>query len=212
MIDILTEEVKLHISNISNILDSIGERVEGNLICDISSDNFTDVVNESKIKNLLTLSKNKSKICEIGVNAGHSLLLMVSSNPAAEYVLFDLGGHRYTRPCVEYIKNAYPSTKITEVYGDSNLTLREYVSSNEPNTFDMIHIDGGHETHTVVNDFIYTQFLLKKDGVVIFDDYNFGNIKQVVDYYVSRNIIVKYNEDGLMETNLHYIYKINDRE
>ena len=212
MIDIIKQEVVDHMFNIADILNKVGERIEGNLICDISSDNLTDEVNRSKIHNLLKLSEGKSKICEIGVNAGHSLLLMVSSNPAAEYVLFDLGGHRYTRPCVEYIKNAYPSTKITEVYGDSNLTLREYVSSNEPNTFDMIHIDGGHETHTVVNDFIYTQFLLKKDGVVIFDDYNFGNIKQVVDYYVSRNIIVKYNEDGLMETNLHYIYKMNDRE
>lgn len=210
MIDIIKEDVKNHIVNIANILNTLGERVEGNLICDISSDNFTDEANRSKIHNLLKLSEGKSKICEIGVNAGHSLLLMVSSNPAAEYVLFDLGNHSYTRPCVEYIKNAYPSTKITEVYGDSNLTLRNYVSCNELNAFDMIHIDGGHETHTVVNDFIYTQFLLKKNGVVIFDDYNFGNIQQIVDYYVSRNIIVKYNESELMETNLHYIYKVND--
>lgn len=210
MISIIKQDVVDHIANIANILTTLGERVEGNLICDISSDNFTDEANESKIHNLLALAKGKSKICEIGVNAGHSLLLMVSSNPDAEYFLFDLGGHGYTRPCVEYIKNAYPSTKITEVYGDSNLTLRDYVATGELNSFDLIHIDGGHETHTVVNDFIYTQFLLRKDGVVIFDDYNFGNIQQVIDYYVSRNIIVKYNEDGLIETNLHYIYKIND--
>ena len=207
MIDIITPEVKDHIANIAAILDKLGEQVEGNLICDITSDNYTDEKNESKIQNLLTLAKGKSKICEIGVNAGHSLLLMVSSNPAAEYVLFDLGGHGYTRPCVEYIKNAYPSTKITEIYGDSNLTLRKYTS--ELNSFDLIHIDGGHETHTVVNDFIYTQFLLKKDGVVIFDDYNFGNIKEVVDYYVDRNVITKYDVD-VVDTDLHYIYKLND--
>jgi predicted O-methyltransferase YrrM len=210
MIDIIKPEVKDHIANIASILDKLGERVEGNLICDITSDNLTDHVNESKIYNLLKLAEGKSKICEIGVNAGHSLLLMVSVNPNAEYLLFDLGGHSYTRPCVEYIKNAYPSAKITEVYGDSNLTLREYVSTGELNTFDMIHIDGGHETHTVVNDFIYTQFLLKKDGVVVFDDYNFGNIKNVVDYYVERNVISKYDVD-IVDTNLHYVYKINDR-
>jgi predicted O-methyltransferase YrrM len=211
MIDILKEEVRNHILNISAILNKIGERVEGNLICDISSDNLIDSANESKIHNLLKLSENKSKICEIGVNAGHSLLLMVSTNPAAEYVIFDLGGHGYTRPCVEYIRNAYPSTKITEVYGDSNLTLREYVKTNELNTFDMIHIDGGHETHTVVNDFIYTQQMLKPDGIVVFDDYNFGNIQNVINYYVHRQVITQYNE-GLVETNLHYIYKLNDRK
>lgn len=208
MVDILTEEVKGHISNIANILDNVGEQVEGNLICDISSDNLKDADNESKIYNLLKLAVGKSRICEIGVNAGHSLLLMVSVNPTAEYVLFDLGGHAYTRPCVEYIKNAYPSAKITEVYGDSNLTLRDYVKRSELNTFDMIHIDGGHQTHTVVNDFIYTQFMLKQDGIVVFDDYNFGNIKEVVDYYVERNVITRHN-DELVDTDLHYVYKMN---
>jgi predicted O-methyltransferase YrrM len=210
MIDIIKPEVKDHILNIAAILDSLGERVEGNLICDITADNLTDHINESKIRNLLKLAEGKSKICEIGVNAGHSLLLMVSANPTAEYLIFDLGGHGYTRPCVEYIRSAYPSTKITEVYGDTNITLREYVKTNELHTCDMIHIDGGHETHTVVNDFIYTQFLLKQDGVVIFDDYNFGNIKSVVDYYVERNIISKYDVD-VVDTTLHYVYKINDR-
>ncbi len=208
MVDILTQEVTEHISNIAKILDSVGEQVEGNLICDISSDNLKDADNESKIYNLLKLAVGKSRICEIGVNAGHSLLLMVSVNPTAEYLLFDLGGHGYTRPCVEYIKNAYPSAKITEIYGDSNLTLRDYIKTNELNTFDMIHIDGGHETHTVVNDFIYTQFLLKPDGIVVFDDYNFGNIKEVVDYYVERNVITQY-DDKLVETDLHYVYKLN---
>jgi len=175
MINIIKQEVKDHILNIADILNKLGERVEGNLICDITADNLTDHINESKIHNLLKLAEGKSKICEIGVNAGHSLLLMVSVNPTAEYLLFDLGGHGYTRPCVEYIKNAYPSAKITEVYGDSNLTLRDYVATGELNSHDLIHIDGGHETHTVVNDFIYTQFLLEKDGVVVFDDYNIFN-------------------------------------
>ncbi len=211
MIDIINQEIKDHVSNIADILNNIGERIEGNLICDISSDNLTDVANESKIHNLIELSKNKSKICEIGVNAGHSLLLMVSTNPNAEYLIFDLGGHGYTKPCVEYIKNAYPSTKITEVYGDTNLTLREYISANELHTFDLIHIDGGHETHTVVNDFIYTQQLLSKDGIVVFDDYNYGNIQNVINYYVDRNVINQYTE-GLVETNLHYVYKMNNEK
>ena len=207
MIDIIKPEVKNHILNIAVILNNLGERVEGNLICDITADNFTDHVNESKIYNLLKLAEGKSKICEIGINAGHSLLLMVSVNPNAEYLLFDLGYHSYTKPCVEYIKNAYPSAKITEVYGDSNLTLRDYVKNNKLNEYDMIHIDGGHETSTVVNDFIYTQFLLKEDGIIIFDDYNYGNIKNVIDYYVEKNVISKYDVD-IVNTNLHYVYKI----
>lgn len=209
MIGILKQNVKNHINNIATILDNTGERVEGNLICDITSDNFTDERNESKIYNLLKLAKGKSKICEIGVNAGHSLLLMVSVNPEAEYLIFDLGGHRYTRPCVEYIRSAFPSTKITEVYGDSNVTLKQYIESNELHTFDLIHIDGGHETETVENDFTYTQELLTKDGIVIFDDYNFGNIREAIDTYLSEGLISEYTED-VVKTDLHFIYKLND--
>ena len=211
MIDIIKQDVKDHIANIADILDRIGERVEGNLICDITSDNLTDAANESKIYNLLKLSENKSKICEIGVNAGHSLLLMVSANPEAEYLIFDLNGHAYTKPCVEYIKNAYPSTKITEIYGDSNVTLKQYIESNDLHTFDLIHIDGGHETQTVENDFTHTQKLLTKDGIVIFDDYNFGNIKTVIDKYVDEGVISEYTED-VIKTNLHFIYTLSDRK
>jgi predicted O-methyltransferase YrrM len=207
MIDIINKEVKAHISNLGIILDNIGERIEGNLICDITSDNLTDVANRSKIYNLLKLSENKSKICEIGVNAGHSLLLMVSANPEAEYLIFDLNGHAYTKPCVEYIKNAYPSTKITEVYGDSNVTLKQYIESNELHTFDLIHIDGGHDTTTVENDFIYTQELLAKDGIVIFDDYNFSNIRNVIDHYIDEEIISEYTKD-IIKTDLHFIYSL----
>lgn len=211
MIDIIKQDVKDHIANIADILDRIGERVEGNLICDITSDNLTDAANESKIYNLLKLSENKSKICEIGVNAGHSLLLMVSANPEAEYLIFDLNGHAYTKPCVEYIKNAYPSTKITEIYGDSNVTLKQYIESNDLHTFDLIHIDGGHETQTVENDFTHTQKLLTKDGIVIFDDYNFGNIKTVIDKYVDEGVISEYTQD-VIKTNLHFIYTLSDRK
>ena len=211
MIDIIKQDVKDHIANIADILDRIGERVEGNLICDITSDNLTDAANESKIYNLLKLSENKSKICEIGVNAGHSLLLMVSANPEAEYLIFDLNGHAYTKPCVEYIKNAYPSTKITEIYGDSNVTLKQYIESNDLHTFDLIHIDGGHETQTVENDFTHTQELLTKDGIVIFDDYNFGNIKTVIDKYVDEGVISEYTED-VIKTNLHFIYTLSDKK
>jgi len=208
MIDIIKPEIAAHMAHINGLLTGIGETIEGNLICDVSPDNLTDELNESKIYNLLKLSRKKSKICEIGVNAGHSLLLMVGTNPTAEYLIFDLNAHSYTKPCVDYIKSVYPSTKITEVYGDSLLTLREYVAANDLHTFDMIHVDGGHDTHVVVNDFIYTQQLLAPDGVVVFDDYNYGNIQNVINYYVERKVITKYVKD-LIDTDLHYIYKIN---
>lgn len=206
MIDLIKLKVQKQILEIGEILNSIGERVEGNLICDVSSSNFTDEANRAKIFNLMRLAQDSERVCEIGVNAGHSLLLMVSSNPSAEYTVFDLGAHGYTRPCVEYIKQQYPDTHIREFYGDTKITLPEHIAYNLPYEFDFIHVDGGHDTHTVVNDFNYSRLLLFPHGVVAFDDYNYSNIKEVLDYYLKQDVIVEH-WDNLMKTNLHLVYK-----
>ena len=153
------------------------------------------------------MAKGKKKICEIGVNAAHSLLIMVDSNPTAQYLLFDLNGHAYTEPCIEYIKSAYPSTNIEVIYGDTNITLHNYLQMIiDYQRFDMIHVDGGHELQTVVNDFIYSRLLLKEKGIVVFDDYNLHNIKVTLDYHIERDVIEKVDSPNILDTNLHYIY------
>ena len=48
------------------------------------------------------------------------------------------------------------------------------------------------KTETVENDFTYTQELLTKDGIVIFDDYNFGNFRTAIDAYLSEGLISEY--------------------
>lgn len=55
-----------HIKNITKILNDVGERIEGNLICDIEPENYVISTNKYKIKNLQYLCKNKQKIIEIG--------------------------------------------------------------------------------------------------------------------------------------------------
>ena len=102
----------IHVKNLTNILNNVGERVEGNLICNIKPDNYVISKNESKIKNLQYLCKNKKKIIEIGVNGCHSLLLMLLINPNAEYLLFDLGNHKYTIPTLNYIKHNFRILKL----------------------------------------------------------------------------------------------------
>ena len=100
----------IHVKNITKILKEVGERIEGNLICNISADDYSNSKKyESKIKNLQYLCKNKKKILEIGVNGCHSLLIMLLINPTAEYLLFDLGNHKYTLPAFNYIKEQFPN-------------------------------------------------------------------------------------------------------
>ena len=198
----------IHILEIAKILKNINERIEGNLVCDIDPYNFIINNNILKIKNLQYLSKNKNKICEIGVNACHSLLIMLIENPNAKYLLFDLNNHKYTEPCINYIKSQFPNTKITIIYGNSIETVNNYIKENqyELNTYDLCHIDGGHTEDIFLHDYNNINKLSKKHEPVIFDDYNMYDIKQFINKKINLNDIEKYNNININETNLHFIY------
>ena len=201
----------IHIKNISKLLEDIGERIEGNLICDIEPYNYVINRNIDKIKNLQYLVKNKKKILEIGVNACHSLLIMLLINPDAEYLLFDLGEHLYTRKCIKYINQNFPNTKINIIYGDSTFTITEYIKNNSSilNTFDLIHLDGGHTENIFNIDYKNSKKLISKNGVVIFDDYDFINIKNFIDNKIKKNEIIEYKNNNLIKNKFHFIYKYN---
>lgn len=198
-----------HILQIKTILKEVGEKVEGNLVCERTPDNIIIKKFIDKINNLRVLCRGKKKICEIGVNACHSLLIMLMENPDAEYLLFDLKGHRYTEPCLNYVRSQFPNTKITVVFGDSTKTMAEYVDENKDElaTYDLIHLDGGHTEPVFSKDYLHSKMLVKEDGIVIFDDYNMDSIKRYIDRKVKGNEIVEYKEDGLKKTKYHFVYK-----
>lgn len=188
-----------------SIIDNYGGNVEGNLICYKTTDNLVIERNKDKILNLQEISKDKNSICEIGVNAGHSLLLMLNSNPYAEYTLFDINVHLYTEPCLQYIKTQFPSTSIEIIFGDSRETLPEFIAKNKNKKFEMIHVDGGHENDIVKKDFYNTLKLIEKSGVIIFDDYNLKNIKNFLDRRLE-NEICKVSDKSIIENKYHLIY------
>lgn len=204
----ISEELQKHFDNISHVLRDIGERVEGNFVCDVFPDNIVIGKNIEKIYNLKYLSINKKKICEIGVNAGHSLLIMIEQNPTAHYQLFDLGYHKYTQPCIEYIKTQYPNTKIDITYGDSKQTIKTHIFENkqEIQSYDLIHIDGGHDDLELSSDFYLSSLIGNKDCILIMDDYNFLNIKNFIDFRVTGKVIKQYNDINLKLTDKHFIY------
>ena len=199
----------LHIQNIASILRMIGERVEGNLICDIDPENYVIDRYLTKIKNLQALCLGKKRICEIGVNAAHSLLLMLLVNPTAEYTLFDLGYHRYTRPCVEYIKAQFPDTKIEITYGNSVETILKYIAENPTHlgTYDVCHLDGGHTADVFSCDYENMKQLIQKNGIVVFDDYDLPAIASFIDRMSSKGEIIEVHEEDTVKTRLHFIYK-----
>lgn len=197
-----------HMKNIQNILQQIGERIEGNLICDKTPSNYIIHETIDKIRNLQYLCKGKKKICEIGINACHSLLIMLLENPHADYLLFDLNLHQYTDPCLQYIKAAFPDTKIQVIYGNSIETLTKYVNDHpeELKSFDFCHIDGGHTDDIFTVDYNNIKELTNNDSIIIFDDYNFPDIFNFIDKKIKEGEIAQHDDPNIHKTNCHFIY------
>jgi hypothetical protein len=195
-----------HIQKITEILHAVGERVEGNLICDISPNNWTYHRNLDKIRNLQQLVRGKSKIVEIGVNACHSLVIMLLENPTAEYLLFDLNNHKYTEPTLAYVREAFPSARITAVFGDSVKTLAQYIAEHpeECNTVDFCHLDGGHTEDVFAHDYVNVHKLIRDSAPVIFDDYDLPAIHQFVNRKLAEGAIQPCG--GLKSTPYHFVY------
>ena len=171
-------------ANLLPIILDCGELLEGNIFMIHHTTVYTDVfLNKTKNISNLLLNKNIKNVMEIGFNSGFSALLMLLTNPDICLYCFDLGEHKYTRPCFEKLKETF-GDRINITFGDSTQTL--------PNVndfwFDLIHIDGGHSTE-VANSDITNSFRLSKQGtILIMDDYDFLNLHNIWDEFV-----VKFN-------------------
>jgi hypothetical protein len=96
-------------------------------------------------RNLWRATRFKSRLLEIGVNAGHSALLSLSANERLVYHGVDVGQHTYTEPCVRFLMEEFPG-RVHIHFGDSREVL-PYLATHRPNfEFDIFHVDGGHTT------------------------------------------------------------------
>ena len=156
----------------------------------------------SKQLNLFWSGKQAEKrICEIGFNAGHSTMLLLLGNLYEDlnFTVFDIGHHKYTRPCLEYIKTRFSKVNFEYVEGDSTLTMPKWIESNRPlcGMYDVVHVDGGHSDHCIINDMKNSDVLVKINGIIIVDDSHCDNINRVINAYIHSG---KYIEVGILKT------------
>ena len=182
-------EYEVHIDAIQRIIEECGEVLEGNCVY---KNRTMKRINrfESKRRNLFKAASKAKRICEIGFNAGHSaLLLAMASHKAfgadAELLLFDLGYHRYTRPCFEYLERSMGG-KMAELkihYGDSRVMLPLWIEENKEHlgTFDLVHVDGGHTKDCAASDLLCAVLLTRPGGTIIVDDIDSKKILPVVN-------------------------------
>lgn len=162
------------------VIYSCGEPLEGNIFTLHKSTDYTDVyLNKAKNISNLVLNQNIRNVMEIGFNSGFSTLLMLLSNRKMRITCFDLGDHLYTVPCYQKLKETF-GDRISIVFGDSTKTLK-----SETGIYDLIHIDGGHSTDVAISDIIHSYRLSKPRTILIMDDYDFSNLHDLWDMYIS---------------------------
>lgn len=195
-IDNILEKTVIYIDTVLKpIIDSIGEPLEGNIFEE--DPNVKDIF-LPKRRNLIISCQNKMKALEIGFNSGYSSVLMLLSNPDIKITCVDIGWHKYTVPCYEQIKRDF-GDRINLLVGDSRIVVP---SIND--TFDLIHIDGGHSLDIAESDIIHTQNKLLHNSTIIMDDVNINNNNDTL-----ANLWITYvNKFGYREPSFE-IYKNN---
>lgn len=111
---------------------------------------------------------------EIGCRRGHSLVCALTSNPMLIATAVDMWDGEYNGEensrslCVETMVRLGFGGRASCVHGDSKIKLPQFIESHC--TFDLIVVDGDHESEPAATDLSNAVKLLAPRGVIIFDD------------------------------------------
>ena len=137
-----------------------------------------------------------ARICEIGFNAGHSAMLLLLASSATTFTVFDIGHHRYTQPCLNYIEHIFPHVAFEYIVGDSTLTMPTQMEGRQE-TYDLVHVDGGHSEFCATSDMKHADILLKPSGIMVVDDTDAPQINGLVNLYLASG---KYEVVNVLKT------------
>jgi hypothetical protein len=173
------------LEDLLKIISAFDEPLEGNSIYEHNTLNLKKELYTKQV-NLFWCGKQASKrICEIGFNAGHSAMLMLlgQNDTPLDFTIFEFGYHSYTKPCFEYLKSYFNNINFEFVEGDSTITMQDWIGNNQQynESYDLIHLDGGHQRHIVIKDFTHADILLKIGGILIIDDTDIDYINEFTD-------------------------------
>jgi predicted O-methyltransferase YrrM len=207
--DLYHSEKDKHVECIKQIIIDSNETPEGNIFYPHKTLDLLPTL-KAKQANLFWFGKQATtKLCEIGFNAGHSAMVMLlgrNSTPL-EFTIFDIVEHKYTMPCYNYVKSQFSYVSFEFIEGDSTKTMPEWIRLNSSlaGTYDVVHLDGGHSEHCIMNDIKHSDILVKKGGIIIIDDTNLMHINAHVDKIISSG---KYKELKDIIKTTRYLHRI----
>lgn len=125
--------------------DSQFEKAQGSYLFDGQNYGYCYLMYK-KQELLYHAAKSAHNVLEIGVYVGHSLLIMLLSNPTLKITCIDIND-RYALPAVTVLNKHFPNA-ITFIHSDSVTALKKLQTK-----FDFFHVDGYHEDNYIANEF-----------------------------------------------------------
>jgi len=188
-----------HLKDLEQIVGS--EPLEGNCFYKHRTLNINTDFYNKRVNLFWCGTQIDTKVCEIGFNAGHSamLFLMGCTSPNVDFTVFDIGTHIYVDKAFEYSKKKFPDVHFEYVKGNSIQTIPEWIQNNtdKVNTYDVVHVDGGHTEECIVNDMKNADILVKKGGIIVIDDSSHIPIQNCIDRYLQ---LPRYEEVRVLKT------------
>ncbi len=136
---------------------------------DILKKNFNDLwfLNNLEIFNyFFPIKKKKFHYLEIGSNEGLSLFYVLKNFKKVKATAIDLWQNKKKESYFD--KNLRQFNNYIKIKKDSIIALRELGKKNKK--YDYVYVDGFHDGSHLMVDAIESYKLLKKNGIMIFDD------------------------------------------
>lgn len=189
--EVLSPEFEKHLQAINQMIADAGETMEGNLFYLHESTDFLrappDPRRTHKRRNVHMVLKHKPDFLEIGFNAGHSALLALSSNPALNYSGIDIGIHKYTQACGEYLQKHFPG-RFEFMIADSRKGMPDLIRAGR--RFSCIHVDGGHSAEVCRSDLQFSLALSAPGAHLILDDTKSMRITDIYNEFLAKGHFV----------------------
>jgi hypothetical protein len=145
--EIFADAFRQRLRRIAEIVRRSGDSLEGNIFYADGDERYAERPPAAQLaparRNVWRAVRFKERLLEVGVNAGHSALLALSSSPIIEYYGVDVMSHPYTAECVDFLKGEFPG-RVHLFPGDSREVLPWLVNRRAELMFDIFSVDGGH--------------------------------------------------------------------
>lgn len=168
---------------------------------------------EPKRRNLVALARRSTRLFEIGVNGGHSLLLALMANPELECTGVDVCAQLdpswarvdiYVPAAFDWLEANFPG-RVKTIAGNSLVVAPQYALDHPDAGIDLLHLDGAKDTH--LREVLALRDAMRPGAFVVHDDFNARPVQRS-DRQLRRIRVTEALEPGvagLVETRWHAV-------